>query len=170
MAPSPHKKAALALVNGLTLSRLIAGIVSVLIFYSQAFKPYLALSFLYILISDLSDGFLARRLAVATRAGSIFDYVVDRFNFYLAIGVLIGEGVSVLVFLPFLLRDLIYVFVQTYVSISSIRGTKAASFGGTLSTYAYVLIINYLGKRNWLLDLLLTVMFVISLANLSLRV
>jgi hypothetical protein len=76
----------------------------------------------------------------------------------------------VLVFLPFLLRDLVYVFVQTYVSIGSIRGTKAASFGGTLGTYSYVLIINYFGIRNRTLDLLLVWAFLMSLANLALRV
>jgi CDP-diacylglycerol--glycerol-3-phosphate 3-phosphatidyltransferase len=170
MASGPRRKWALVIANGLTLSRLVAGIFSVILFYSESFSFYLVLLFLYILISDLLDGFLARRLAVSTRAGGIFDYVVDRFNFYLIISILVSKNVPLLVFLPFFFRDLLYVFIQAYITIPSIRGTKAASFGGTIAGYSYVLVLNYWKIHDPILDTLLFLAFIVSLANLLLRI
>ena len=170
MVPSERKWWALGLVNGLTLSRLFAGVLSAVAFFSELLKPFLSLSLLYILVSDLLDGMLARRLAVTTRAGGVFDYVVDRFNYYLMVSILIHEGVPPLLLLPYFVRDLLYVSVQVYMTIPSVRGTKAASFSGTAAAYAYVLTLNYWKMRNPVLDAFLFLALTSSLANLLLRI
>lgn len=159
-----------ALVNSLTLSRVPAGILAALSFSTEGLKPYLAVFVGFLFASDLLDGALARRCGVATRAGGILDYVVDRFNFYLMICMLIRAGVSTFLFIPFFLRDLLYISVQVYITLPGLRGTKAASFIGTFSVYAYILVINYWGLRGGLLDNALFLALSSSLLNLMLRI
>jgi phosphatidylglycerophosphate synthase len=170
MAFRPRNPKLLILVNLLTLSRLIAGIASVVAFFSEPLKPFLALLFFYILVSDLLDGALARGLGVATRAGGIFDYVVDRFNSYLIISILLHEGISPLLFLAYFLRDLLYVSVQAYITMPSVRGTKAATFGGISAAYLYVIFINYLRRRSSALELVLLLASMLPLTNIVVRI
>ena len=170
MATAKLSSWALTLVNGLTLSRLATGTLSAIAFYSESFKRYLLFLFCYMLLSDLLDGALARRLGVSTHIGGIFDYAVDRFNFYLIIGILIHERISPLLFLPFFLRDLLYISVQAYITIPSVRGTKAVSFVSTAAAYLYVLILNYGHRGNVILDSILFFAFILSLVNMTVRI
>lgn len=165
----PSRRMKLAFVNGITFTRLLAGIASVVVFYTPAYREYLFAIYIYIFWSDVTDGYLARKLKIATKAGSIFDYVVDRLNIFLQIGILIREGVAIWVFLPFLMRDLLYVFVQTYLQMEAVRGTKAVSFIGTISIYLYVLYISLGQHVNSFVDAILAAALVISFANMMLR-
>lgn len=158
------------LVNLLTVSRLFAGIGSVALYYSPILHAYLPIAFSYILASDLLDGFLARQLHSTTRLGGLLDYVIDRFNYYLIIAVLIHEGISPLIFLPWFLRDLLYITVQAYTTIPRIRGTKALSFAGTIATYIYVLYLNQGGSPALNLTLILLTTLFTSLVNMVVRV
>lgn len=158
-----------ASVNLLTFSRLVAGIVSVFVFGQQSAAGALAVVFFYIFVSDLADGYLARLWHVTTKGGAIFDYAVDRFNVYLQVALLVSAGVPVWYFLPFFLRDMLYIFVQTYVARERISGTKSLSFVGTVSVYLYVLFIAYSGGVGSYLNLVLLGALTLSLANMLLR-
>lgn len=158
------------LVNALTLSRLPVGILASIVYSTGVMKEYLAIMIGYLLVADLLDGALARRYGVTTRVGGILDYVIDRFNIYLMICLLIRSGISPFLFIPFLLRDLVYVCVQVYITMPSIRGTKAASFVGTASVYMYLLAINYWDLRTPALDTILVLTLGCSLINLAVRV
>lgn len=157
-------------VNLLTMLRVPVGIFAAASFSSAYLAQFLAVFIGFLLLGDILDGALARRLNVTTRAGGILDYVVDRFNFYLVICVLIHAGVSPFLFLPFLLRDLIYISVQVYLDMPGIRGTKAASLLGTVTVYLYLLILNYWQLRTSFLDAILLITLSLSLFNLGLRV
>lgn len=159
----------LAFVNGLTFSRLLAGIASVIVFYTPTYRSYLFVIYIYIFLSDVFDGYFARKLKITTKAGSTFDYVVDRFNFFLQISILIKEGVPILIFLPYLVRDLLYVLVQTYVHMERVPGTKAVSFIGTVSVYFYVLYVALGQFTGSLANAILATTLLISLANMVLR-
>ena len=132
----------ISVVNFITLSRLIAGLLSIYLFQNQSLSVYLSIAFLYIFISDLLDGYLARKHGATTKFGSIFDYVVDRFNIYLQISLLLSSSVSTWIFTPFFFRDLIYIFIQTYVSLPRVSGTKQLSLISTVLTYSYVFLIS----------------------------
>jgi phosphatidylglycerophosphate synthase len=160
----------LAFVNVLTLSRLPAGILIGVVFSAQHKRSFLLILIIYLLLTDLSDGALARRWSVATLAGAILDYVVDRFNYYLAIFLLIHSGVSPFLLIPFLLRDLAYVSVQIYIGMPSIRGTKAIGFIGTAAVYLYLLALKYWNARGLILDLVLLLALSASLISLVLRI
>ncbi|HKO19175.1 MAG TPA: CDP-alcohol phosphatidyltransferase family protein [Acidobacteriaceae bacterium] len=160
----------LAVVNAITFSRLLAGLSSVALVGAPASVTWLAAVFVYILVSDLLDGALARRWRVTTSAGAIFDYVVDRFNIYLQICVLLSAGVPVLVFVPFLVRDLIYVFAQTYVRLDRVAGTKELSLISTIGTYLYVMVRSAGFSGSALLNAFLALTYVLSLVNLGWRV
>ncbi|WP_414832729.1 CDP-alcohol phosphatidyltransferase family protein [Afifella sp. YEN Y35] len=157
-----------ALVNALTFSRLLVGVASIFLFQDSA-GLLLALAFLYMFISDLADGHLARRWEAATRGGAIFDYVVDRFNIYLQIALLVSIGVPVLYFMPFFLRDTLYIFVQTYIATLRIDGTKSMSFVGTACIYLYVLFSSLLDIQITYLNNILFAALMLSLANMTLR-
>ena len=126
---------------------------------------------LYIFISDLADGWLARKFKSTTKAGAIFDYVVDRFNSYLIVGLLINKGVHVIVFIPFFLRDMIYIFVQTYLSIPRISGSKFVSFISTSSLYIFVIYSKVFGVSiSFKQSVTLLILLCFSLINLLIRV
>ncbi len=163
-------KASLLLVNSITLSRIPIGILMAVAYSEASFNLYVAPAIAYLFFADLLDGTLARGLAVVTRAGGVLDYVVDRFNYYLAICLLVRSGISPFLFVPFFLRDLVYVSVQVYVSLPSVRGTKAVSFAGTAAVYGYLLILAEGGQRRLLYDSLMVVLLMLSLANLTTRV
>lgn len=168
MTHSPRMHWPLTLVSCLTISRMAAGILSAIAAFSQPglLPPLL----LYILVSDVLDGALARRLNVATRLGGILDYSVDRFNFYLVISILVHKGVSPFLFIPYFLRDFLALSVQAYVALPTIRGTKAASVVSTIGTYTYLLLISHFGFSGFIWDGALLTAFIGSLANMALRV
>lgn len=158
------------LVNFLTLARLPVGIIAGVSFLSASLDRFLVVFVGFLLVSDILDGTLARRLNVTTRAGGILDYVIDRFNFYFVICLMIYVGMSPFLFLPFLFRDLVYIAVQVYLDMSRIHGTKAASILGTVMVYSYFLILNYWHLRTTFLDAVLLITLSCSLFNLGIRV
>jgi cardiolipin synthase (CMP-forming) len=160
----------IVLVNVLTISRLLVGILGVAFFYSSVFRSWLGLVLIYILVSDLLDGFLARRFGLQTDLGGLLDYVIDRCNFYMYIGILIHEGLPPLIFLPWFLRDLLYVGVQAYVALPRIRGTKALSFVGTITTYLYVFFLSTGSSPSDLFTAVLFCALLASLINMSIRI
>lgn len=159
----------LVLVNIITITRLLAGILTAASFYTTTWKKFLAWGVAYIFLSDLLDGRLARGLRVTTRLGALLDYGVDRFNFYLFISVLATAGASPLAFTPFLLRDLLYVAAQAYARLPKITGTKAASFLGTSACYIYLLVATYYTPAYDIFDQIVFFALFISLLNLLLR-
>jgi hypothetical protein len=96
--------------------------------------------------------------------------VIDRFNYYLVIFLLIHSGVSPFLLIPFLLRDLAYVSIQVYIGMPSIRVTKAVGFVGTAAVYLYLLVINYWNAHGSILDTVLILALSVSLVSLALRV
>lgn len=158
------------IVNVITFTRLIAGILVAILFYTSVNAWPLLFAILYIFISDLLDGYLARKLKAQTSAGAIFDYTTDRFNFYILVGICIEGGASILLFIPFFIRDLLYIFVQVYIQLERINGTKSMSFLGTASVYIYVLYIALFDTTNSLIDYLIIFFLCISLFNLLLRI
>lgn len=165
-----NRRKRLVVVNTLTLLRLPLGILLAISYSSQPLKWCVALLIAILVISDNLDGLLARKFNVATRIGAILDYTIDRFNFYIVITLLIHSGISVLVFVPFFLRDLVYIAAQVYVSLPRIRGTKAASVAGGVGAYLYILLVNYWNIRTFGLDMIVFALNCLALANLGLRV
>ena len=157
-------------VNALTLSRLVAGLATVFVFLHVDSAVWLGALFAYMLVSDNLDGALARHWTVATVAGSAFDYAVDRFNTYLQVGLLTSAGVPVWTFIPFFLRDLAYIFVQTYVGTDRVAGTKAVGFIGTGATYLYVLWLAAGLPVKAELNVALIAAYLLSCANLGRRI
>lgn len=173
MPPTRFHKVALVLLTGLTLSRLFAGILSSYLFVTSADGSRLLVALCgYILVSDLLDGHLARRLNLTTKAGAILDYGIDRLNIYLVISSLLHRGAPVWVFAPYLARDLISIATQSYMALPKISGTKWLSIGGTISCYLYMLAINFncveitVASPRWVLFCLLLV----SLFNMMHRI
>jgi len=160
----------LAFVNVLTLSRLPVGVLMGVVFAGQNKRSYLLILIGYLFVTDVLDGALARRWSVATLPGSVLDYVVDRFNYYLALFLLIHSGVSPFLLIPFLLRDLIYVSVQIYIRMPSLRGTKAVGFIGTAAVYCYLIALKYWHARSFVLDLALFLALIASLMSLGVRI
>jgi phosphatidylglycerophosphate synthase len=157
-------------VSALTISRLPAGMFAAIAFSTNRHGCLVTALIAYLLMADLLDGVLARRWSVTTQAGAILDYVIDRFNYYLMMFLLIHAGVSPFLLVPFLLRDLIYVSVQVYIGMPSIRGTKTIGFIGTAAVYLYLLTLNYFHTHSRSLDVLLFLSLTGSLTSLILRV
>ena len=80
-------------MNALTLSRLPVGTLAAVAFSATYCRLLLASLIAYLFVTDLLDGTLARKWSVTTQAGAILDYVVDRFNYYLVMFLLIHSGV-----------------------------------------------------------------------------
>jgi phosphatidylglycerophosphate synthase len=170
MRQALRKRVFLLIVNFLTIARLPVGVLAAASFETAPLDRYLAVFLGFMFASDILDGALARRMDVVTRAGGILDYGIDRFNFYLVISVLIRAGISPFMFLPFFARDLIYVWVQVYIDLPGIRGTKAVSFAGTAAVSLYLMTINYYHLRTMFLDAVLIIALTGSLLNLGVRV
>jgi phosphatidylglycerophosphate synthase len=158
----------LAIVNLLTLSRLAAGLASLPVALARHEVLLLGALFGYVLASDIADGALSRRWRVSTLAGSVFDYVVDRFNTYLQICILIYFSVPIYVFVPYLLRDLVYVLGQSYLAVGRLSGMKGLSVPATVGTYAYVIWLSA-AQRSEALEVLLLFAYIVSLAGLLTR-
>jgi len=159
-----------SLVNLITLSRLVSGLGSVWLSQAPEASARLGLLFLYIFLSDLADGHLARRWNVETKFGSLFDYVVDRFNIYLQIAILVAFDVPIWLFVPFLIRDMAYIFVQAYVQLDRVSGTKQLSLISTVLTYVFVLlVVSGVAIGPWLTTGLFC-SYLLSLGNFGLRV
>mmetsp|Transcript_23982 Transcript_23982/g.43876 ORF Transcript_23982/g.43876 Transcript_23982/m.43876 type:complete len:188 (-) Transcript_23982:245-808(-) len=159
-----------SLVNLITLSRLISGLGSIWLSQAPEASFLLGLLFLYIFLSDLADGHLARRWSVETKFGSLFDYVVDRFNIYVQIALLVAFDVPIWLFVPFLIRDMAYIFVQAYVHVDRVSGTKQLSLVSTVMTYIYVLlVVSSAAIGPWLMTVLFC-SYLLSLGNFGLRV
>jgi phosphatidylglycerophosphate synthase len=160
---------ALLCINGLTLSRLIVGTLAPVVFFSDLSPYILAGCFAYIFGSDLLDGQLARRMQVTTNAGSIFDYITDRYNFYIQVFILVQAGVSIIPFIFYLCRESIYIAVHTYLGTDRVPGTKYVGFIGTAGTYLYTLALKLGFVANYRFDLLLSVAFLLSLGSVIRR-
>ena len=156
-------------VTAITFSRFLVGLAVPFLFFSSN-RIYVLACILYIFLSDIADGFFARRWGVSTRAGAIFDYVVDRLNFYLQISILIKTGMAIVVFLPFFIRDLIYIFTQSYIQLPRINGTKSMSFLGTATVYLSTIYLSLGGGISKPFELVIFLLLLVSLLNLLHRV
>lgn len=159
-----------SLVNLITLSRLISGLVSIWLSQTHETSTVLGFLFLYIFLSDLADGYLARRWSAQTKFGAVFDYTVDRFNIYIQIILLTTFGLPVWLFVPFLLRDMVYIFVQTYVRLDRISGTKELSLISTVLTYVFVFLFVSEFVVGSALVTILFCSYLLSLGNLGVRI
>lgn len=165
-----HRRAfRLVIVNTITVSRLFAGLLAVPVFFSTEARLYLPILVAYLFVSDVVDGKLARWWSAQTRMGGLVDYGVDRLNFYLQIAILIRRGVYILAFLPFFLRDLIYLIVRTYVRRDHIGGSKAPTFISTAAVYAYVLALAFSWSVSRTLNALLALALSVTLVSMCVR-
>lgn len=158
------------MVNLITLSRLFSGFVSIWLSQAPSASIALGILFAYIFVSDLADGYLARLWGVQTKFGAVFDYVVDRFNIYVQIALLAAFGLPVWLFVPFLVRDMVYIFVQTYVRLDRISGTKELSLISTALTYVFVLLVVSGVSIGPVLVTGLFCSYMLSLGNFGVRV
>lgn len=169
MLSSEPRAIHIAVANLVTLFRLVAGLSSIWIYQTPNPTVFLIIVFLFIFASDLMDGHLARRWGATTKFGAIFDYVVDRFNIYLQIAILLNIGTPVWVFVPFLIRDLVYILVQTYIAIPRVSGTKQLSLLSTATTYIFVVVSSFNSDYKMELSIFLFFSYIISLANIGYR-
>lgn len=158
-----------SLVNLITLSRLVSGLISIWLSQVSSAVVFLTILFGYIFLSDLADGYFARRWGVQTKFGAVFDYVVDRFNIYVQIAVLATFGLPVWLFIPFLFRDMAYIFVQTYVQLDRVAGTKELSLISTMLTYIYVLLAASGFGFTLVFLMVLFISYLLSLGNFVVR-
>ena len=120
----PHKVAGTAVVNLLTLSRLAAA-VGFLAFVLGG-EPRLAILMLAgVYISDILDGFFARRWKVTTRFGACFDLVSDIFFVLLSYQALVISGGLPMWILPMAM----FKFAE-FISTSYILSGGGAKGGG----------------------------------------
>jgi CDP-diacylglycerol--glycerol-3-phosphate 3-phosphatidyltransferase len=136
MLISPMHKPSYYRINAITLYRLIAApVLLLLLFYGQLaiFKWLLAVSFL----TDAVDGYLARRYKVTSKFGSVLDSVSDDLTIAVAI-----VGI-ILVNPEFLKKELALVAVQvllfiTQICFALIRYRKISSFHTYLAKFVTV--------------------------------
>lgn len=159
----------LATVNSLTLARLMAGFASVFVFPYPQSGSWLIGIFAFILVSDVLDGVLARLWNVATVAGSIFDYTVDYFNSYLQIAILVSVGVPVMVFLAYMVRDLLYVFWRVYAPEEREAGVLSLTIIGTSTCYFYVLYYDLGYEVSFYFNMGLLAAYLLSATHLAWR-
>jgi len=124
----PSKIAGTAVVNLLTLSRLAAA-VGFLAFVLGG-EPRLAILMLAgVYISDILDGFLARKWKVATRFGACFDLVSDIFFVLLSYQALVISGGLPMWMLPMAMFKFAE-FISTSYILSQMSAVKARDRSG----------------------------------------
>ncbi len=132
--------------NALSTARILALFpLIVLSFYPRYFLIAFVL-FVLTMVSDLLDGYIARRYAQVTRLGKFLDQIADKLVITAILLVFLSKGLSPFWFVALIiLRDLVVGGVRMYMSSSGV--VVAAKWPGKLKTLLQVIYVGgvYLG-------------------------
>jgi len=137
-------KKRLNLPNSITIFRILLVIpITILLIKDQYL--WAVLVFLLAAISDVADGFLARKLNMQTKIGAILDPLADKILINYTFVILTTKGyIPLLLFGVVLIKDIILAVGSSVevLSVKSISNLKIkASFAGKISTFFQILVI-----------------------------
>ncbi len=134
----------LNLPNTITISRMLLAIPVAIMLIKDQYKWAVYL-FLVASISDLLDGFLARKLNQQTKLGSILDPLADKILINYTFVILTSQGyIPTLLFAVVLSKDIILVAGSTIevLSLKNLQEIKIkASIFGKISTFFQIVVI-----------------------------
>ena len=144
--------------NQLTLLRIILVPVFVLAFYLPfSWSNYLACGiFIFAALTDMLDGYLARKLNQTSSLGAFLDPVADKLMVAVALVLIVQQDPSVLLALPAAViigREITVSALREWMAEIGARGKVAVSIWGKVKTIAQMVSLGFLIFRESVLEL-----------------
>lgn len=146
------RSARIWLVQSVTLSRIVASLVFVSLAFSTVIRPVLLGLYVFALVSDVLDGYLARRLKVATCFGKVMDLVADKTLTVVSLLYAASRGIDVLPVALIATREIVMLGMRSV----TVDGTQLLPtnrvFGGIMAMllWANTLLLVYAEGRGYL--------------------
>jgi phosphatidylglycerophosphate synthase len=135
------------LVQAITVGRIVGALVFICVAFIPELRGVAAAAFSYCVLSDLIDGYVARRLKVATSFGQVLDLLGDKYLTIVSCVYAIHDGIWLLPCAFIILREVLSLSLRTLAAAGQAPLRSSRLIGGLVSgslwLATFLLLIDY---------------------------